>query len=225
MRPQIFVAEDDTDSQGYIKDLLLKNNYLVQTFEKGSQLLKTIEKTKPDLILLDLILPDIHGESLCVEIKKTYPELPIIMLTSKTSVAEKVRGLEVGADDYITKPFASEELLARIKTRLRKGGTIVKTLKIADLEMDLEKITVTRGGKEIQLTPQEFKLLRYMIENKGVVLSRDMILNRIWDYSLEVESRVVDVYMGYLRKKIDNGRPDKLIHSVRGFGYTIKDPV
>lgn len=223
MRALIFVVEDDKDSQGLLRDLLMRSQYLVQTFDKGSLLLKTLEKTKPDLIILDLKLPDIDGESLCVEIRKTYEDLPIIILTSKTSVAEKVQGLNLGADDYITKPFNSDELLARVKTRLRRTNTVAKVLKIADLEMDLEKVEVSRSGKKIQLTPQEFKLLKYLIENKGVVLSRDMILNRIWDYSLEVESRVVDVYMGYLRKKVDNLAPKKLIQSVRGFGYTIKE--
>jgi DNA-binding response OmpR family regulator len=223
MRALIFVVEDDKDSQGLLKDLLLKHEFLVQTFEKGSQLIKALEKNKPDLVILDLVLPDIDGESLCIEIRKTFPDLPIIILTSKSTIAEKVQGLNLGADDYVTKPFNSDELLARIKTRLRRTSSGIKTLKIADLEMDLEKIEVRRGGKNIQLTPQEFKLLKYLIENKGVVLSRDMILNRIWDYSLEVESRVVDVYMGYLRKKVDQNTPKKLIQSIRGFGYTIKD--
>jgi two-component system alkaline phosphatase synthesis response regulator PhoP len=223
MKPLIYIVEDDKDSQGLIKDLLTRSDYLVQTFEKGSVLLKALEKTKPDLIILDLILPDIDGESLCTDIRKTFPDLPIVILTSKSSTAEKVQGLNLGADDYVTKPFNSEELLARIKTRLRRTNPTTKTLKIADLEMDLDRIEVKRDGKMIPLTPQEFKLLKYLIENKGVVLSRDMILNRIWDYSLEVESRVVDVYMGYLRKKLDINSPRKLIKSVRGFGYTIKD--
>lgn len=207
MRPLIHIVEDDKESAGLLRDLLSRNEYLVQAFDKGSQLLKSLEKTKPDLIILDLKLPDIDGESLCIEIRKSYKDLPIIILTSKSSVAEKVQGLNLGADDYVTKPFNTEELLARIKTRLRRTNVSQKVLKIADLQMDLEKVEVTRNGKKIQLTPQEFKLLKYLIENKGVVLSRDMILNRIWDYSLEVESRVVDVYMGYLRKKIDTLAP------------------
>lgn len=223
MRPLIFIVEDDPESAVLLKDLLIQHDYVVQTYEKGAQLLKSLEKTQPDLIILDLVLPDIDGESLCVEVRKSLPELPIIILTAKSTVAEKVQGLNLGADDYVTKPFNSEELLARVKTRLRGSSVSKKNLKIADLEMDLEKIQVMRSGKTIQLTPQEFKLLKYLIENKGVVLSREMILNRIWDYSLEVESRVVDVYMGYLRKKIDSGSNKKLIQSVRGFGYTIKD--
>lgn len=222
MQPLVYIVEDDKESLSFLRDFLAKNNFLVQTFEKGAQVIKALEKTQPDLVLLDLVLPDIEGESICLEIRKTFPELPIIILTAKSTVTEKVQLLNLGADDYITKPFNSEELLARIKTRLRRVAT-VRVIKVADLEMNLEKVEVKRGGKNIQLTPQEFRLLEYLIENKNVVLSRDTILNRIWDYSLEIESRVVDVYMGYLRKKIDNGFGKKLIQSVRGFGYTIRE--
>lgn len=222
MRAVIYIVEDDKELLKLLKTIVNDNGYLAQTFEKGSLLLSSLEKNTPDLVILDLVLPDIDGESLCREVRKNFPDLPIIILTSKSSVSEKVQVLNLGADDYITKPFNSDELLARIKTRLRRSSTEMKMLKLADLEMDLEKIQVTRSGRPIKLTPQEFKLLKYLIENHDVVLSRDMILNRIWDYSLEVESRVVDVYMGYLRKKIDAGSSKKLIHSVRGFGYTIK---
>ncbi len=221
MQPLVYIVEDDKESLGFLKTFLGKNGFVTQTFEKGSSVISAVEKTEPDLVLLDLVLPDMEGESICQEIRKSYPDLPIIILSSKSSTSEKVQVLNLGADDYITKPYNSEELLARIKTRLRHSA-ISKSLKLADLEMDLEKIEVYRDGKKINLTPQEFKLLKYLVENKNVVLSRDMILNRVWNYSLEVESRVVDVYMGYLRKKIDDGHKDKLIQSVRGFGYSIK---
>jgi two-component system OmpR family response regulator len=131
--------------------------------------------------------------------------------------------LSAGADDYITKPFVADELLARIKTRLRNIQGESKTIKVGDLELDTQTIEVKRAGKLITLTPQEFKLLEYLMNNKGIVLTRDMILNRIWLYSPDVESRVVDVYMGYLRKKIDGNSKHPLLHSIRGFGYTIKD--
>jgi DNA-binding response OmpR family regulator len=203
--------------------LLTENGYTVKTASTGVSALALLKKSEPDLIILDLKLPDITGESVCAEIRKMYPTVPIIILTAKDALTDKVRALGLGADDYITKPFIADEFIARIKARLRNRVNDKPTVKVADLEIDLRQILVKRGNKTIHLTPQEFKLLEYLMNNKGVVLTRDMILNRIWLYSPDVESRVVDVYMGYLRKKIDNGFSKKLLHSVRGFGYTIKE--
>lgn len=223
MTPSVLVVEDDKDFQRFLKDLLVKNGYSVQTTDKGITAISVIEKIDPDLVILDLNLPDMHGESVCSEIRKEHQNLPIIMLTSKSSVSEKIQGLSAGADDYITKPLEPDEFLARVKARLRTQTNTSSKIKIDNLELDSKKVEVRRGGKIINLTPHEFKLLEYLIHNKGVVLTREMILNRIWAYSLNVESRVVDVYMGYLRKKIDSGSKKKLIHCIRGFGYTIRD--
>jgi len=223
MTPSVLVVEDDKDFQRFLKDLLVKNGYSVQTTDKGITAISVIEKINPDLVILDLNLPDMHGESVCSEIRKEHQNLPIIMLTSKSSVSEKIQGLSAGADDYITKPLEPDEFLARVKARLRTQTNTSSKIKIDNLELDSKKVEVRRGGKIINLTPHEFKLLEYLIHNKGVVLTREMILNRIWAYSLNVESRVVDVYMGYLRKKIDSGSKKKLIHCIRGFGYTIRD--
>lgn len=224
MVPYLLVVEDDQDLQEYLRDLLTENGYTATTASNGVEALESISKSEPDLVLLDLKLPDISGEGVCVEIRKKHPNLPIIMLTAKDTVSDKVKGLGAGADDYITKPFNTEEFLARVKARIRSTSpTDGARMKIADLEVDLKAVQVKRGGKLINLTPKEFSLLEYLIQNKGVVLTRDVILNRIWLYSPDVESRVVDVYMGYLRKKIDSGFKKKLLHSVRGFGYTIKD--
>lgn len=223
MTPSILVVEDDKDFQKFLKSLLIKNGYSVQTTDKGIAAIDIVEKIQPNLIILDLNLPDMHGESVCSEIRKNHQNLPIIMLTSKSSISEKVQGLVAGADDYITKPFEPDEFLARVKTRLRNQTDTNSKLKIDNLELDSKKIEVKRRGRIINLTPHEFKLLEYLIHNKGIVLTREMILNKIWDYSLNVESRVVDVYMGYLRKKIDAGEKKKLIHCIRGFGYTIRD--
>ncbi len=181
-----------------------------------------IEKSEPDLVILDLNLPDMQGEGVCQEIRKINPTLPIIILTAKSGVNEKVQGLNLGADDYITKPFIPEEFVARVRTRLRDKASGGTKLQVEDLELDQQKVEVKRGGKVIVLTAHEFKLLEYLMTHPGVVLSRDMILNRVWAYNFDVESRVVDVYMGYLRKKIDADYPQKLLHSVRGFGYVLK---
>jgi two-component system response regulator MprA len=221
--PHILVVDDDSDLQDYLKTLLSESNFVVNTASSGSEALKSVQKIEPDLVLLDLMLPDMNGEGVCKEIKKLYPECPVVMLTAKDEVASKVRGLEGGADDYITKPFEPEELVARVKARLRGAHGEDTILKIADLELNKKTIEVTRAGKVIPLTPQEFKLLEYLMTNKNIVLTRDMILNRIWLYSPDIESRVVDVYVGYLRKKIDSGHKRKLITSIRGFGYTIKE--
>lgn len=161
------------------------------------------------------------GESVCIETKKIYPDLPIIILTAKNHTAEIVQGFQLGADDYISKPFELEVLLARIKAKLRNSEQ--EMLQVGDLTLNAKSMEILRKGKSIVLSPHEFKLLQYLMMNKGTVLTRDMILNRIWQYSYDVDSRVVDVYIGYLRKKIDNGFKKKLINSIRGFGYVIKD--
>jgi DNA-binding response OmpR family regulator len=223
MTPSILIVEDDKEFLKYLKDLLIKNGYTVKSVNKGIDAVNTIDEQEPDLVILDLNLPDMQGEGVCAEIRKAHPKLPIVMLTSKAAISEKVQGLNVGADDYITKPFIPDEFMARLKARLRQSVSVDSTLKIGDLTVDTKKVEVKRGTKIISLTPHEFKLLEYLMQNKGVVLTREMILNRVWSYSLEVESRVVDVYMGYLRKKIDSGFKKKLIHSIRGFGYTIKE--
>lgn len=219
----ILVVEDDNGLQKYLKDLLSENGYLVQIAPDGVTALESIKKSTPDLVVLDLGLPNVSGETVCLEIRKKYPDVPIIILTARDAVSDIVHGLDLGADDYMTKPFVADEFLARIKTRLRKTAGESTRLTVGDLELDDKTLEVKRGGKPIQLTPKEFQLLQYLMSNKGRVLTREMILNRIWLYSPDIETRVVDVYMGYLRKKIDGNYDKKLINSVRGFGYTIKD--
>lgn len=217
------VVEDDAGLQNYLKELLLDNGYAVHTVGDGVAALNYLQKTTPDIVILDLGLPNMSGEAVCQEIQKKYSGLPVIILTAKDSTSDIVRGLDLGADDYITKPFVAEELLARMKARLRNQGTDETKLAVGDLQLDTKTLEVKRADDSIQLTPKEFKLLEYLMRNSGRILTREMILNRIWLYSPDIETRVVDVYMGYLRKKIDNGSNKKLIHSVRGFGYMIKE--
>lgn len=222
MKYKILVVEDDRDLQEGLRTILFENDYLVESVYDGAKALRKVEESLPNLVILDLGLPDISGETVCTKLKRGFPELPIIILTAKDTTEDIVRGLNIGADDYIPKPFKEEELVARIKARLRKGNNSLTRLKIGDLELDTQKIQVKRAGKEIKLTQKEFLLLEYLMRNKDRVLSREMILDRVWSYSSEVESRVVDVYIGYLRKKIDGPFEKKLIHCTRGFGYTIK---
>lgn len=220
----ILVVEDDLGLQKFLKEILTENDYAVQIASDGVAALNYLKKAEPDLVVLDLGLPNISGESVCLEIRKKYPELPVIILTAKDSVSDIVNGLNLGADDYMTKPFVADEFLARIKARLRKkGADDTSVLKIADLQLNSKTLEVKRGSKAIQLTPKEFQLLQYLMSNIGRILTREMILNRIWLYSPDIETRVVDVYMGYLRKKVDEGAKKQLIHSVRGFGYVIKE--
>lgn len=223
MTNTILVVEDDPGLQKYLKELLWENAYVVHVAPDGVQALNSLNKLKPDIMLLDLGLPNMTGESVCVEAKKKYPELPIIILTAKDTTSDIVEGLNLGADDYMTKPFVADELLARIKARLRGSEDNSGKLVVGDLELDNKSFEVKRADKPIHLTPQEFKLLEYLMNNKGRILTREMILNRVWLYSPDIETRVVDVYMGYLRKKIDDDHKEKLLKSVRGFGYMIKD--
>jgi DNA-binding response OmpR family regulator len=222
MMNTVLVIEDDKELQKFLLELLMEEGFTAKAVSEGSKVMDMVERTNPDVVLLDLGLPDIAGETVCKEIKKAYPELPVIMLTAKSGVTDVVQGLNLGADDYVTKPFVAEELIARINARLRRPHEKTK-LKVADLELDQQSFEVKRGDQEIPLTPQEFKLLQYLMSNSGRVLTREMILNKIWLFSSDVGTRVVDVYVGYLRKKIDSQHDKKLIHSVRGFGYTIKE--
>lgn len=223
MTQSILIVEDDKGLQKYLKELILDNGFAVQVAGDGIIALDYLQKTQPELVVLDLGLPNMSGETVCLEIRKKYKDLPVIILTARDSISDIVQGLNLGADDYITKPFVADEFLARVKARLRRQGNSDTALKVADLELNNKTLEVKRAGKPIQLTPQEFKLLQYLMNNKGRILTREMILNRIWLYSSDVETRVVDVYMGYLRKKIDNGHMKKLLHSIRGFGYVIKE--
>ncbi len=223
MLENILIVEDDKQLQKFLVDLLLENGYSAKSASTGTKALEILEGTEPDLVILDLGLPDVSGESVCQEIRSNYPDIPILILTAKDTVDDIVKGLGLGADDYVTKPFHATELVARVKALLRKRSSQEQKLKAKDLTVDLQTHEVKRGKKLIELTPQEFKLLQYLMSNRNRVLTREMILNRVWMYSNEIETRVVDVYVGYLRKKVDNGYEDKLIHSVRGFGYILKD--
>lgn len=221
MKNKILIIEDNDDLQSSLGDFLTENYFSVEKAATGAMGMKKVEEAYPDLVILDLGLPDIDGQAVCKKLKEDYPELPIIILTAKSTSQDIIAGLKLGADDYVVKPFDLDVLLARIKARLRDSATDGK-LVVGDLSLDTKKFVVTRNGKKISLTPTEFSLLEYLMKNSGRVLTREMILNRVWSYENNVETRAVDVYIGYLRKKIDAPFKKKLIKSVRGFGYLLQ---
>jgi DNA-binding response OmpR family regulator len=218
---KILIVEDNLDLGHYLETFLQNQGFLTDVLTRGAKTLDYLKNNEPDLVLLDLKLPDIKGESLCRQINEMYNHIPVIILTAKDNIQNIVEGFNLGAEDYITKPFDNEELLARIKARLKNNQTGI--LKVADLKLNTQTKEVSRQDKLIDLTKTEFNLLKYLLTNKNQVLSRDMILNHVWGYQDETNTRVVDVYIGYLRKKIDQEFDPKLIHSVRGFGYMLSD--
>lgn len=223
MRPVVVVIEDDQDIAQFLQQVLVDHQYEVYVKYTGSSGLELVSEVIPDVVLLDLNLPDINGESICRQIKQLHPEIIVIMITAKDTPEEIAKGLDLGADDYLPKPISPKELMARIRTRLRSTEHTKSELEIGDLIMNTDTHQVKRGQKEIDLSPQEFRLLHYFMMNPNRVLSREMILSRIWGTSPDIETRVVDVYVGYLRRKIDQEFDQKLLESVRGFGYMLKE--
>lgn len=217
------MIEDNAELSDFLVEFLSENRYTVHGARTGVRGRTLFYDVMPDLVILDLTLPDVDGESLCREFKKDYPEIPIIILTAKDDTQTLARTLTHGADDYVRKPFVSEELLARIQARLRDKGSSDPLLRVGDVTLNTETFEVTRAGKIIELTQTEFKLLQCLMEHKNKVLSREIILSRVWATEPDVETRVVDVYVGYLRSKFDRGFTKELIVSKRGFGYMLQE--
>ncbi len=222
---RILVIEDEKKIADFIKRGLKEEGYAVDTALDGENGLFLAKTNDYDLILLDLMLPKIDGITVCKKLREDKIASPIIMLTAKDAVKDKVTGLDAGADDYLTKPFAFEELLARIRAILRKktqGPAAPVTLNVGDLSFDLTTHKVTRALKEIELTTKEYALLEYLMRNAGKVVTRTMISEHVWDIDFDTFTNVIDVYINYLRNKIDSGHKKKLIQTVRGRGYIIK---
>lgn len=220
---RILVIEDEKKIADFIRRGLKEEGYAVDIAYDGEQGHFLAKTSDYDLILLDLMLPKIDGLTLCKKLKKEKVSIPIIMLTAKDATKDKVTGLDSGADDYMTKPFVFEELLARIRAILRKKDESSATLlRVDDLILDLVTHKVTRKDKEISLTAKEYALLEYLMRNTGSVVTRTMISEHVWDANFDTFTNVIDVYINYLRNKVDEGYEKKLIHTVRGRGYSLK---
>jgi DNA-binding response OmpR family regulator len=220
----ILVIEDEIKITRFIKKGLEMEHYTVDTAYDGKEGLEKAEINDYDLIILDIMLPELDGISVCNKIREKKIETPIIMLTARDTIDDRIKGLDAGADDYLTKPFAFGELLARIRALLRREKTVKTTkLKVADLVLNPATHEVHRGDKEISLSSKEYRLLDYMMRRPGNVCTRTMIGEHIWGYSFKDDSNVIDVYISYLRKKIDSGFHNRLIHTVRDVGYKIQD--
>lgn len=218
---KILIIEDDIKISAFLEKALKEEKYNVDCSFDGNKAFYLINTNKYDLILLDLMIPTIDGITLCKKIREIGNETPIIMLTAKSDIEDKVLGLNIGANDYISKPFSFDELMARIKVQLRTGKNLTNILQMDDLKLDLDKKTVSRDNKLIKLSNKEFMLLEYLLLNKEKVLTEDMINNSLWNMDENTASNVISVYIYRLRTKIDKDYKTKLIHTIRGMGYKI----
>ena len=219
---RILVIEDDSRVASFIRRGLSADKFLVDIAHDGQSGLELAVSRDYSLIVLDLMLPGMTGQEVLAGLRKTNRAVPVLILTARGAVRDKVELFQKGCDDYLTKPFAFAEFQARVKALLRRGKTETQDmLQVADLRVDFNKRHVTRGGKKIDLTLKEFALLEYLVRNAGQVLSRSMIVDHVWDQSFDSFTNVVDVYIRYLRNKIDQGFEPKLIHTVRGVGYVL----
>lgn len=223
---RLLIVEDEVNLLNILKKRLEKAHYSVDACENGTEAWDYIRMTPYDGIVLDIMLPGKDGISILKDMRKMGNHTPVLLLTAKDSISDRVNGLDSGADDYLVKPFAFEELLARIRVMLRKHTEVKpeeEVLSIADLFMDLKTHKVFRGENEIELSSKEFAMLEYLLRNQGKVLSRDQIEQHVWNYDYMGGSNMVDVYIRYLRKKIDEAQGKKLIHTVRGAGYVLRE--
>ncbi|HXV30081.1 MAG TPA: response regulator transcription factor [Sinorhizobium sp.] len=220
---KILVVEDDDRIVGFIKRGLEAEGYLVDLASNGEDALAMVRDAPYSLIILDRVLPGIDGLEVCRMLRRERHEHLILMLTARDSLQDKVEGLKGGADDYLTKPFAFDELIARMEALLRRGSSAGAdpVLRVGDLVLDPTSKKVWRGEREISLTAKEFRLLSYLMSHSGAVISRTRLLNNVWDLSFDPETKVVDVYIRYLRRKLDGADDRPLIKTVRGFGYVI----
>jgi two-component system response regulator MprA len=226
---KILVVDDERAVRESLRRALELEGYEIELAEDGRQALERLSGHNgedPDAVILDVLMPGVDGLEVCRTLRGQGSRLPILMLTARTQVEDRVEGLDAGADDYLTKPFALEELLARVRALLRRSGDDgagAETLRFGDLELDPGTREVRRGGERIELTRTEFSLLELFLLNPRQVLTRSVIFERVWGYDFGFASNSLDVYIGYLRRKTETGGRPRLIHTVRGVGYALRD--
>ncbi len=224
---RVLVIDDEPNITSLVATALRYEGFEVATAATGREALAQVEAFRPHMLVLDVMLPDLDGFEVARRLRQDAQRVPILFLTAKDATEDKVRGLTLGGDDYVTKPFSLEELLARIRAVLRRALDATETtarLSFSDLELDEETREVFRSSTSIELTPTEFKLLRYLMMNPRRVLSKAQILDHVWEYDFDGDANVVETYISYLRKKIDSLGPP-LIHTLRGAGYSLRTPV
>ena len=220
---RILIVEDEQDLRQVLVKRLIADNYSVDAVDNGEDALHYMNLADYDCVLLDIMIPKINGLEVLRTIRSEDKSIPVLLLTAKDAVEDRVMGLDSGADDYLVKPFAFDELLARIRVLTRRQfGSVSNIFHMEDLMVDCNARTVVRGNKDIELSSKEFGILEYLIRNKGIVLSREKIEQHVWNYDYEGGSNIIDVYIRYLRKKIDSGHEVKLIQTVRGSGYVLR---
>ena len=224
-KPVVLVAEDDQSVRESLVLALRTEGYELEAEEDGAQTLDAVARRPPDVIVLDVMMPVVDGLTVCRKLRAAHCGVPILMLTARHEIADRVAGLDAGADDYLVKPFALDELVARVRALLRRTSLSGsdEVLRVADLVLDPLQRTAARGGRPLELTKTEFDLLELLILNAGIVLGRDTIYDRIWGFDFETTSRSLDVYVGYLRRKTEEGDERRLLHTVRGVGYVVRE--
>ena len=218
---RLLVVEDEKRIADFLSRGLQSAGYAVDVVYTGGEAVERVHSTEYDLVVLDLGLPDVDGLTVLQKIKNRQTIPPILILSARDSVDDRVKGLEQGADDYLVKPFAFVELLARTRVLLRRGQPTPEKLQVGDLSLDCIRRKVTRSNENIELAPKEFSILEYMMRNRGRPLSRTMIVEHVWDMDYDGLTNIVDVYIRHLRSKIDDKFPEKMIHTVRGIGYML----
>jgi two-component system response regulator MprA len=222
----VLIAEDDRAVRTALTRALELEGYRVTTVPDGAAALELLESERPDVVVLDVMMPNVDGLSVCRRMRARGDLTPVLLLTARVEVSDRVQGLDAGADDYLPKPFAVDELLARLRALVRRSAYITgdTVIEVADLRVDESARRAWRGEREMELTKTEFDLLQVLVRNAGIVLSHSRIYDLVWGYDFGPESKSLAVYVGYLRRKTEEGGEDRLIHTVRGVGYTLRTP-
>jgi DNA-binding response OmpR family regulator len=221
---RILVVEDEKHIADFVGRGLEGSGYSVDIAENGQAALSKLQSATYDLVILDLMLPDMDGLSILEKMRSRNASSPVLILSARGTLEDRVKGLEMGSDDYLVKPFAFTELLARVRALIRRGQSMPERLQVGDLVLDCIRRKVTRGGEPIDLAPKEFDILEHMMRNKGRTLSRTSIVEHVWERDYDGLTNIVDVYIRHLRSKVDEPFPQKLIQTVRGIGYMIGTP-